>query len=82
MKNFFYITILICAFMMVSCNDDDQPMTCEECSLIPDPGPCRASIPRYFFNQQIKQCEEFTWGGCFGVVPFETMQECIDCCEN
>ena len=52
--------------------------TCVEnrCKLRPVTGPCRASIPRYFFNQKTGACEMFTWGGCKGVVPFTTLSEC------
>jgi hypothetical protein len=49
------------------------------CSLIPDPGPCDAAIPKYFYNPVTGLCEQFIWGGCGGVVPFQTLQECIQC---
>lgn len=52
------------------------------CQLIPDPGPCDGAFPRYFFNQETGQCELFTWGGCDGVVPFETWQECVSGCQD
>lgn len=51
----------------------------ERCNLIPDPGPCDAAIPKYYFNRVTGKCEEFTWGGCGGVVPFQTMEECQQC---
>ena len=25
------------------------------------------------------KCKEFTWGGCDGIVPFDTMEECEKC---
>ncbi|CAB4002315.1 protease inhibitor [Paramuricea clavata] len=27
-------------------------------------GPCRAAMPRYYYNQQSKACEMFIFGGC------------------
>lgn len=45
-------------------------------------GPCDGAFPRYFFNQETGQCELFTWGGCDGVVPFETWQECVSGCQD
>ncbi len=27
-------------------------------------GPCEAYMPRWFFNQDSGQCEQFGWGGC------------------
>ena len=63
----------------------------DACTLIPDPGMCEAAIQKYFFNQETQQCEDFTWGGCGGVVPFDSLEECEeaacpqstnDCCIN
>jgi len=53
------------------------------CTLPPDPGPCLAAIPAYFYNQESQQCEQFTWGGC-GIIPFETLQNCeaSDCASS
>ena len=71
----------------VCINDFDQDGICDEletnpCEQYPNPGPCFAAITVYFFNQQSSQCEETTWGGCDGVVPFWTLQECENECEN
>ena len=68
-------------------NDFDEDGICDEfetnpCEQYPNPGPCFAAIQVYFFNQQTAQCEETTWGGCGGVVPFWTLQECENECEN
>ncbi|XP_013385650.1 zonadhesin isoform X2 [Lingula anatina] len=44
-------------------------------------GPCRASIPRLFYNAATKQCEEFGFGGCQGNANnFNTVQECQQTC--
>ncbi len=71
----------------VCINDFDQDGICDEletnpCEQYPNPGPCFAAITVYFFNQQTSQCEETTWGGCDGVVPFWTLQECENECKN
>ena len=50
-----------------------------QCSLVPDAGPCEAAIPRYYFDQTDKTCKQFLWGGCDGVVPFITLEECTKC---
>ena len=54
----------------------DCGSTIDACTLIPDPGMCMAAIQKYFFNQETQQCEDFIWGGCGGVVPFESLAEC------
>jgi len=49
------------------------------CELVPDPGPCFAFFKKYYYDPIDRQCKEFIWGGCEGVVPFDTMEECIKC---
>ncbi|SVC52991.1 uncharacterized protein METZ01_LOCUS305845 [marine metagenome] len=39
-----------------------------------------AAFPRYYYDQNEKKCMKFIWGGCGGVVPFETMEECNNGC--
>ncbi|VDO28023.1 unnamed protein product [Haemonchus placei] len=36
------------------------------CSLPPDAGPCFEYVPRWFFNAQSGQCEQFSYGSCGG----------------
>ena len=50
------------------------------CDLEPDPGPCFAAIPAYYFDADTQSCAQFTWGGCGGVVPFWTIAECESAC--
>ena len=54
----------------------------EACYLEPDPGSgCLAAIPMNYYNPQYQQCDIFSWGGCDGVVPFESLEECENTCE-
>ena len=52
----------------------------QACYFIPHTGACLAVIPRYYFEQEENECLEFTWGGCGGLVPFETMEDCESSC--
>ena len=54
----------------------------ESCISIPDPGMCFAAISIYYFDQNTGQCEESIWGGCNGLVPFWTLEDCQNNCEN
>lgn len=46
-----------------------------------DDGPCKAHMPRYFFNILTQQCEEFIYGGCGGNQNrFDTIDECKEQC--
>lgn len=44
-----------------------------------DIGPCEALIPQYYFDKAEGKCKTFNWGGCEGVVPFETLEACEAC---
>ncbi|CDW57127.1 Kunitz BPTI domain containing protein [Trichuris trichiura] len=47
------------------------------CELPAEPGPCKASFLRYYYNKESKKCETFTYGGCEGNEnSFETLKEC------
>ncbi|KAJ9585100.1 hypothetical protein L9F63_020556, partial [Diploptera punctata] len=49
---------------------------CEELCVIPDTldiceqpkleGPCRGNFSRWYYNEQLRMCQEFTYGGCHG----------------
>ena len=54
----------------------------EDCSSMPNPGMCFAAIQIYYFDQNTGQCEESIWGGCDGLVPFWTLEDCQNSCEN
>lgn len=52
------------------------------CGLVPDPGLCKAAIPKFYFDQFTQRCRDFIWGGCGGTVPFDTRKECRSVCER
>ena len=74
MKQLRFIFLLL----FINCDKDD-PLD-ESCLLVPDPGLCQAAFPRYYYNSETDKCTQFLWGGCGGVVPFETLEECKNAC--
>lgn len=53
----------------------------EICELTKEIGPCKASIPRFYYNSEKQKCEEFIYGGCGGNANnFETQEECEYMC--
>ncbi|XP_041040701.1 carboxypeptidase inhibitor SmCI-like [Carcharodon carcharias] len=55
----------------------------EDCLLLPDPGPCKASSHRYYYNRYTQQCEKFIYGGCRGNENnFESVRECTLHCRR
>lgn len=56
-------------------------MKASACTMKPETGPCKAAIKKYYFNKLTGTCESFTWGGCQGSVPFQTLEACQQTCK-
>jgi len=55
----------------------------DQCTLQPDPGPCRGFIPRYFYNVETRKCEKFTYGDCKGNGNrFSSIADCTSPCSG
>ncbi|OQV15699.1 putative Uncharacterized protein ZC84.1 [Hypsibius exemplaris] len=55
--------------------------TSSVCQMLPDPGLCRAALPRWSFNPTKQACERFIYGGCLGNGNnFESATECAKVC--
>ena len=54
----------------------------QSCYFTPNTGECDAASQRYYFDEQQQECMSFTWGGCGGLVPFETFEECEASCSS
>ena len=39
-----------------------------DCLLPKEPGMCKAYFPRYFYNVETDECEQFGYGGCGGMI--------------
>jgi len=64
--------------------DNIQPSVAGEysanCRKKPDRGPCKAIFEAYYFDSGSRSCKKFVWGGCQGVVPFKTLEDCQNTC--
>ena len=88
-NNFTLIAILIVfvGFIFNGCSANNEVIKQEipkdsRCSLKPETGPCKALFKKFYFDKISATCKEFVWGGCEGIVPFETLEECRGMCEN
>lgn len=79
---FVFIKPVLFLSFLLFCSCSKSENHCPEQALEPDPGPCRAAIIKYYFDQNEGECKEFIWGGCDGVVPFETLEDCKSCIES
>ncbi|CAL1298876.1 unnamed protein product [Larinioides sclopetarius] len=47
----------------------------------PEVGPCRAIMPKWYYNQQTGNCHEFLYGGCQGNGnKYSSEEECLQYC--
>lgn len=73
-------TLILPALLLLSgCQSSGEKLPAA-CQLKPESGHCRAAFERYWFDPQSGTCQAFIWGGCQGVVPFETLQDCQQTC--
>jgi len=80
MKNYIYSISAGLFLLMAFVQCKKECTSSDRCNLVPEVGPCKAIIPRFFYDQSDKKCKKFDWGGCAGVVPFETLEECEKQC--
>ena len=53
----------------------------ENCYKSYDKGPCEAAMPRAYFDSRQGACQLFYYGGCEGLIPFDSVEECRLYCE-
>lgn len=75
MKHIILLLVIITSICS-GCREENCP---EPCTLTAETGPCKAYFIRYYYDQTDGKCKEFVWGGCEGVVPFETLETCQEC---
>lgn len=81
MKKILLILTGITFLILISTQCKKRCVKSDRCNLKPEVGNCKASIPKYYYDQKEKKCKEFIWAGCDGVVPFDTMEECEKDCD-
>jgi hypothetical protein len=61
--------------------EDQCVSTKDVCSLEKDPGPCKDSFSRYYYDSDLNECNKFTYGGCLGNENnFKTLSDCQSEC--
>ncbi|XP_019857134.1 PREDICTED: uncharacterized protein LOC105314215 isoform X1 [Amphimedon queenslandica] len=69
--------------MKNQCVNPDDCSKVNPCTLDPQPGPCTASITRYYYNYTTETCQEFTYSGCFpNENNFLTQHDCEEKCSD
>lgn len=73
----FALALVAATLLLAGCHTQRLP---EACTLKPESGRCKAAFMRYWYDPPVGTCKAFIWGGCGGVVPFETMESCAAQC--
>ncbi|XP_054868390.1 kunitz-type protease inhibitor 2-like [Amphiprion ocellaris] len=69
----------------VSADDDGEALAAYKghCLVSPDPGPCRAAFPMFYYNPDSASCQSFIYGGCRGNENrYGSVEECMDHCSG
>uniref|UniRef100_A0A0K8R4Y2 Putative salivary kunitz domain protein n=1 Tax=Ixodes ricinus TaxID=34613 RepID=A0A0K8R4Y2_IXORI len=85
MQLFFVVSFVIIASIVVGTtgNKEQRRGLNPNCTLLPDDGPCRALIERYYYDSVTGTCHKFLYGGCEGNGNnFDTEPECIKKCKG
>lgn len=62
-------------------DDSSEPFRSEHCFLPTETGPCRAIVPRFYYNSHEGTCSVFAYGGCQGNQNnFGSEEECLSNC--
>lgn len=81
MKNTLFIFIIGTTILLTLTQCKKDCLKSDQCNLEPDAAFCNAAIPKYYYDKNEEKYKQFTWGGCGGVVPFDTMEECEKQCD-
>lgn len=66
--------------LLSGCDSKKQSVIDKQCFTKPETGMCKAAIPKYFYNQKEDSCDVFIWGGCWGIVPFNSKNKYQELC--
>lgn len=65
----------------VSSEVDMSPEFEDQCTVSPDPGPCRAAFPMFYHDPNTGTCRSFIYGGCHGNQNrYSSEEECRNRC--
>ncbi|XP_070686059.1 kunitz-type protease inhibitor 2 [Pempheris klunzingeri] len=77
------VSVLPSSKKAAAADDELSPEYRDQCTLTPDPGPCRAAFPMFFYDPKTSSCQSFMYGGCRGNHNrYGSMEECLTHCSR
>ncbi|WP_295392548.1 BPTI/Kunitz domain-containing protein [uncultured Thiodictyon sp.] len=58
-------------------NPEDLPVSCVA---KPAAGSCHGHYRKFYYDYRNNRCKAFSYSGCGGRVPFETLEDCLNYC--
>jgi hypothetical protein len=58
-------------------NPEDLPVSCVA---KPAAGGCHGHYQKFYYDYRHNRCLAFSYSGCGGRVPFETLEDCVNYC--
>jgi len=74
--------LLVSGLLFSGCTATKEAQVSLKCNEKPSTGKCRAMFYKYYFDKNENKCKSFIWGGCGGNVPFKSLKECKQTCEE
>ena len=69
--------------MTITTNRGIESRYVYKCSLPQKVGPCKARVPRFYFDQDTNRCTVYDWGGCdANGNNFDSLQQCRKDCRG
>ncbi|XP_067451749.1 kunitz-type protease inhibitor 2 [Thunnus thynnus] len=63
--------------------DQEEADYKERCVSTPDPGPCRAAFPKFYYDSNTASCQSFIYGGCRGNQNrYNSIEDCMARCSG
>lgn len=84
MEKIITVVLLTGLIALLSCSDVSARTKGKKdfCQLSPEPGRCRASLPKWYYDNTRGECRNFTFGGCAGNAnKFSTKSFCERVCK-
>lgn len=80
------VSVLPSSQKRVDDDDDDGGVSSQYtdmCTVTPDPGPCRAAFPMFYYDPNTSTCRSFIYGGCRGNRNrYSSQEECVNRCST
>jgi hypothetical protein len=86
MRHWLALPVIVATLALAGCGGGEELVVKEHelpvaCVAKAKPGNCGRSVPKAYFDYRDNRCKTFSWSGCGGHVPYQSLEECRKQCE-